>query len=140
MFYLKNEILVEGESHFLLNCTKYSHFRTELFNDIGYNPTIAMSNFNCILFFYCQISLRQTSKYLLKVYYLYRQSLLYKNAMHNICIHAWICYNCSDIKAQWAGCFIIFLYYILSYNTCHCNKLFTYLLTYLLTYYPNTPV
>lgn len=63
----KNEILVEGESHFLLNCSKYmySHFRTELFNDIGYNPTIAMSNFDCILFFYCQIFLRQTSKYLL---------------------------------------------------------------------------
>lgn len=93
----KNEILVEGESHFLLNCTKYSHFRTELFNDIGYNTTIAMSNFDCILFFYCQIFLRQTSKYLLKVYYHYRQSLLYKNAMHNICIHACICYNYSDI-------------------------------------------
>lgn len=45
----KNEILVEGESHFLLNCTKYSHFRTELFNDIGYNPTIAMSNFDYII-------------------------------------------------------------------------------------------
>lgn len=53
MFYLKNEILVEGESYFLLNCIKYFYFRMELFNDIGYNLIIVMFNFDCILFFYC---------------------------------------------------------------------------------------
>lgn len=51
MFYLKNEILVEGESYFLLNCLKYMYFyfRMKLFYDVGYNLIIVMFNFDCII-------------------------------------------------------------------------------------------
>lgn len=90
-FCVLNEI--EDESHFLLNCAVYSNFRRELFNNVGYNPTVVMSNLDCIIFLLSNFP-RQTSKYLLECY-LYRQSLLYKKAIRNICI----CYNCicSDI-------------------------------------------
>lgn len=44
LFLCINEI--EDECHFLLNCTKYSNFKTELFN-IGHNPTSITSNLEC---------------------------------------------------------------------------------------------
>lgn len=62
---------VEDEYHFLLNCTEYSNFRSDLFTSIKFNPTFSMSDQESVNF------PRQTLKYLYLSYML-RQSLLYK--------------------------------------------------------------
>lgn len=44
-FCVLNEI--EDKYTILLNCTKYCNFKTELFNNIGHNPTSIMSILEC---------------------------------------------------------------------------------------------
>lgn len=107
-FCVLNEI--EDESHFLLNCTIYSDFRRELFNNIGYNPTLVMSNLDCIFFLLSNFP-RQTSKYLIESY-LYRQSLLYKNAMRNVYIYVIIVFAVT-YRPNGPGVSLCILYNIL---------------------------
>ena len=47
-FCSKDEI--EDEYHFLLNCTEYSNFRSDLFTSIRCNPTFSMSDLESVIF------------------------------------------------------------------------------------------
>ena len=55
------------QDHFLLHCNAYLNLRSEFFTSIDCNPTLSMSNLDCINFMLIHFS-RQTAKIIHSVY------------------------------------------------------------------------